>query len=68
MSLEMVSVSTEEFARLRRKLPAITSDNLMRFYGISENTWRKLRDGRPVKRGTLDRLMARYERLCSSGE
>lgn len=46
-------------ARLREKLPAITRVHLQDCFAISETTWTKLRDGRPIKRATLERILAR---------
>ncbi len=48
-------------ARIRERLPAITRSQLQACFAISETTWTKLRDGRPVKRATLDRILARLE-------
>lgn len=59
MAKDIVTISRAEFARLRQALPAITREHLFAVYGVSENTWRKLRDGEPVKRVTLERLRAR---------
>ena len=59
MAKDTVVISREEFAALRQGLPAITREHLFGVYGVSENTWRKLRDGEPVKRSTLERMRAR---------
>ena len=64
MSLQMIAIPSEEFIRLRAKLPAVTADHIMALYGISETTWRKMRKGVPVRRETLDRIRARYQRLA----
>ena len=37
-------------AVLRARLPAVTREHLFDCYAISETTWTKLRDGKPVKR------------------
>jgi len=63
MALELHIISREEFMALRQALPAITSEHLFNLYGISENTWRRLREGRGVRRSTLDRIRARYARI-----
>jgi hypothetical protein len=60
---EMLVVDRELFHGLRRVLPAATKDCLRETFGVSETTWVKLRDGRPVKRITLERLLDRYRRL-----
>ncbi|MDI1364684.1 MAG: hypothetical protein PSX79_07440, partial [bacterium] len=52
---ETVIVPRELVQRLRARLPAVTREHLFDCYAISETTWTKLRDGRPVKRSTLDR-------------
>ena len=60
---ETVTASREIFQRLRARLPAVTREHLFDCYAISETTWTKLRDGRPVKRSTLDRILVRLEAL-----
>jgi hypothetical protein len=59
----MLVVDRELFHGLRRALPAATKDCLRETFGVSETTWVKLRDGRPIKRITLERLLDRYRRL-----
>jgi DNA-binding Xre family transcriptional regulator len=61
--VETIIVSRETFQRLRARLPAVTREHLSECYAISETTWTKLRDGKPVKRSTLDRILQRYDRL-----
>lgn len=61
--VETITVSRDVFQRLRARLPAVTRAQLFDCYGISETTWNKLRDGKPVKRITFERLWARYARL-----
>lgn len=63
VDLHMLVVDRDTFLDLRRALPAATKDCLRETFGVSETTWVKLRDGRPVKRSTLDRLLDRYSRL-----
>jgi hypothetical protein len=60
---ETVTASREIFQRLRARLPAVTREHLFECYAISETTWTKLRDGKPVKRTTLDRILVRLEAL-----
>jgi DNA-binding Xre family transcriptional regulator len=58
----MVQVAPEEFERLRAKLPAATADQIMATYGIGETTWHKMRKGKPIRRETLDRIVARFHK------
>jgi DNA-binding Xre family transcriptional regulator len=58
-----IVVSPQAVLKLRELLPAITRRHLFDLYGISETTWTKLRDGKPVKLSTLLRIQDRYERL-----
>lgn len=64
MRFEMLSVTVEEFAAMRAALPCMTAEGLFETYRISQSTWYKLRDGRPVKRATLERLRARYREIA----
>lgn len=57
-------IDRDTFQALRRALPAATKACLQETFGISETTWVKLRDGRPVKQATLERLLERYRRMC----
>ncbi|MDB5456751.1 MAG: hypothetical protein JWP92_2336 [Caulobacter sp.] len=63
MTLQLANLDREGFLRLRSRLPAVTREHLFNVYAISETTWAKLRDGKPVKRSTLDRILRRYEAL-----
>ncbi len=60
---ETVTVSREIFQRLRARLPAVTREHLFDCYAISETTGTKLRDGKPIKRSTLDRVLAKLAAL-----
>ncbi len=60
---ETITASREIFQRLRARLPAVTREHLFDCYAISETTWTKLRDGKPVKRSTLERILVRLEAL-----
>lgn len=51
----------ELVARLRARLPAVTRPHLQNCFAISETTWTKLRDGRPIKQATLERILARLD-------
>ena len=55
--MDLVTITAGQFEQLKARLPAITREWLMSRYGISETTWCKLRDGKPVKRVTLDRML-----------
>lgn len=59
----MGTLTPEEFERLRRRLPAATQEGIMATYRISRHSWRKLRDGRPVKQVVIDRSRERYAAL-----
>jgi len=61
----MISIPKEEFDEMRARLPLATAEGLFDTYRISQNTWYKLRDGRPVKRKTLDQLRARYREIAA---
>jgi len=62
---ETLTVPHDIVLRLRARLPAVTREHLFDCYAISETTWTKLRDGKPIKRSTLERILQRYERLLS---
>jgi len=62
----MVVVDREAFLRLKAVLPATTKDRIQETFGVSETTWVKLRDGRPLRRSTLERVLLRYQRLVSA--
>lgn len=61
----MASVTPEEFAAFRERLPVATKEGLFDAYRISQNSWYKLRDGKPVKVSVLERLRARYLQLSN---
>jgi hypothetical protein len=63
MTLQLANLDREDFIRLRSRLPAVTREHLFNVYAISETTWVKLRDGKPVKASTLERILRRYEAL-----
>jgi len=65
-AMAMVVVEREAFLRLRRALPAATKEKIQETFGVSETTWVKLRDGRPLKRSTLQRIEERYVKLVSN--
>lgn len=57
--LEMITLTAAQFEALKRQLPAVTREQLMAVYGISESTWTKLRTGLPIRASTFSRIMAR---------
>ncbi len=57
--MTMVVVDVQQVRRLRALLPAITKEHLQGTLGISETTWVRLRDERPIRRSTYERLMRR---------
>ncbi|TCS10294.1 hypothetical protein [Caulobacter sp. BK020] len=60
--MTMVLVDQEKVLVLRRALPAVTKVWLQEVLGVSETTWRSLRDGRPIRQSTYNRLLAKLER------
>ena len=61
--LRMATVTAEEFQAFRARLPVATKEGLFDAYRISQHTWYKLRDGKPVKQNVLERLRERFETL-----
>lgn len=61
--LKMGTISADEFDRLRRSLPAATKEGVMATYRISQHSWYKLRDGKPVKQVVIDRMRERYAQI-----
>lgn len=51
--------------RMRAALRAQTADCISATFGISMNTWTKVRDGQPIRRSVAERLL---ERLDASGQ
>lgn len=47
----------ERICRIRQRDP---SAPVMQQFGISDNSWRKLRRGEPLRRSVADRLIARF--------
>ncbi|GBH31645.1 MAG: hypothetical protein H2050_02175 [Sphingobium sp.] len=62
--LPMGTITKEEFDRLRRSLPAVTKEGVMATYGISQHSWYKLRDGKPVKQKVIERMRARFAAMA----
>ncbi len=61
MEWRMIIVDRPLFHQLRNHLPAITKVCLRETYGISETTWRRLRDGKPIRLSTYHRLIRSFE-------
>lgn len=57
--MTMIVVDIQQVRRLRALLPAITKAHLQDTLGISETTWVRMRDERPIRRSTYERLMRR---------
>ena len=57
--MTMIVVDADQVRQLRDLLPAITKEHLQGTLGISETTWTRLRDERPIRRSTYERLMRR---------
>ena len=66
MRFEMFAIEPDEFEAMKERLPKATQEGLMDTYRISQNTWYKLRDGRPVKRKTVDQVRARYREIAGA--
>ena len=62
----MIAIAREEFDAMRARLPVATAEGLFDTYRISQGTWYKLRDGRPVKRKTIEQLRARFRELAGA--
>ena len=55
----LVHISAEIAERMRRRLSAQTSVAITDAFGISQNTWVKIRDGYPIRRSVGERLLRR---------
>jgi hypothetical protein len=66
--MNMVLVNQEQVLALRNALPAVTKVWLQEVLGVSETTWRSLRDGRPIRQSTYDRLVAKFKRTPYGSE
>lgn len=65
--MTMVVVDAGQVRRLRALVPALTKTSLQDTLGISETTWVRLRDERPIRRSTYERLMRRSMALSPAG-
>jgi hypothetical protein len=50
--MNMVLVDQKKVMVIRSALPAVTKVWLQEVLGVSETTWRSLRDGRPIRQST----------------
>jgi DNA-binding Xre family transcriptional regulator len=48
---------------MMRALPAQTDACLMQTFGISLNTWNKLKKGEPIRKSVATRLIERLDRM-----
>ncbi|EZP83973.1 hypothetical protein BV97_01166 [Novosphingobium resinovorum] len=58
-AFQMCRLDRELAAQMARRLPAQTASCVMDTFGISINSWVKLRDDQPVRRSLAERLIAR---------
>ncbi|MCC2979457.1 MULTISPECIES: hypothetical protein [unclassified Sphingomonas] len=58
----MRPVNERAVALMKREMIGQTDELLMRQFGISYNTWRKVREGQPIRRSVADRLESRLAR------
>jgi hypothetical protein len=65
--MTMVVVDPEQVRRLRDLLPALTKAHLQDILGISETTWVRLRDRRPIRQSTYERLLKRSNATVLEG-
>jgi hypothetical protein len=63
-TLEKIAISQEEFQALKARLPKATAEGITATYRISQNTWCKLREGRPVKRNVVELVRDRFREVC----
>ena len=55
----MLLIPEATVRRMRDELRAQTPDCITSTFGISMNTWTKVRDGQPIRRSVAERLMQR---------
>jgi len=55
----MLTVPPDLVAAMRQALPPGHPSRVMQAYGISWNTWNKLRDHQPIRRSVAKRLLER---------
>lgn len=59
----MRPVDAQAVSLMKRQIAGQTDEVLMRQFGISYNTWRKVREGQPIRRSVADRLESRLALL-----
>ncbi len=62
----MRPVDASAVSLMKREITGQTDEALMRQFGISYNTWRKVREGQPIRRSVADRLESRLATRRSS--
>jgi hypothetical protein len=60
----MRPVEAGAVALMKRSVCGQTDEVLMRQFGISYNTWRKVRDGQPIRRSVAERLEHRLAEMA----
>jgi hypothetical protein len=60
----MRPVDERAVSLMKREIAGQTDEVLMRQFGISYNTWRKVREGQPIRRSVADRLEQRMAAFC----
>ncbi|RJG51731.1 hypothetical protein D0Z70_22900 [Sphingobium terrigena] len=55
----MLTIDPDLVAAMRQALPPGHPSRVMQAYGISWNTWNKLRDHQPIRRSVAKRLLER---------
>lgn len=54
-------------AALNERLPVMTAECIQNTFGISANTWLKLRKGMPIRRSVAERLLDRVRADAADG-
>lgn len=57
----MTLIGTELAAHMAERLTAQTAEIVMQTFGISVNTWVKIRAGQPIRASVADRLLRRIQ-------
>ena len=58
----LAQIAPSTATAMHRALPAQTAESVMDRFGISVNTWVKIRDGQPIRPSVADRLLERLRR------
>lgn len=56
---QMMTIDPDLITAMQCALPSGKPDRVMQAYGISWNTWTKLRDHQPIRHSLTQRLLAR---------